>query len=73
MSPVMISIIEEVGWRTGYLILAAVSAVLVLPCMLFVIRYRPADRGMLPYGFTLSITLPAKGNVRARPSNVPVK
>ncbi len=56
MSPVMISIIEEVGWRTGYLILAAVSAVLVLPCMLFVIRYRPADRGMLPYGFDGAVT-----------------
>lgn len=51
MSPVMISVIEAVGWRTGYLILAAVSAVLVLPCMLFVIRYKPADRGMLPYGY----------------------
>lgn len=51
MSPVMISVIEAVGWRAGYLILAAVSAVLVLPGMLLVIRYKPADRGMLPYGY----------------------
>lgn len=47
----MSAVIEAVGWRAGYLILAAVSAVLVLPGMLLVIRYKPADRGMLPYGY----------------------
>lgn len=51
MSPVMISVIEAIGWRNGYLVLAAVSAVMVLPGLIFVIRYRPADKGMLPYGY----------------------
>lgn len=50
MSPVITSLIESIGWRNAYLVLAAVSAVLVLPSTLFIIRYRPADRGMVPYG-----------------------
>ncbi|MFR3924123.1 MAG: MFS transporter [Collinsella sp.] len=31
MSPVITSVIEAAGWRTGYLVLAGVSAVLILP------------------------------------------
>ena len=50
MSPVMTSVIGVVGWRTGYLILAGVSAILVIPSILF-LRYKPDDRGMLPYGY----------------------
>lgn len=50
LSPLMTLFIENYGWRSGYLALAAVSAVLILPASMFVIRFRPADKGMLPYG-----------------------
>lgn len=51
MSPAIATVIESLGWRTGYLVLASVSALLVLPATVFIIRYRPADKGMLPYGY----------------------
>lgn len=50
-SPVINSIILQFGWRTGYLCLAGLSAIIVLPCTIFLIRYRPEDKGMLPYGY----------------------
>ncbi|OUO85918.1 MFS transporter [Gordonibacter sp. An230] len=51
MSPVITAVIESVGWRNGYLVLAAVSAVLVIPSIMFIIRFKPSDKGMLPYGY----------------------
>ena len=51
MSPIITSVITSLGWRTGYLVLAAVSTVLVLPASIFIIRYKPQDKGMLPYGY----------------------
>lgn len=50
-SPAFASVIEIIGWRASYFALAAVSACLTLPAVIFVIRYRPEDRGLLPYGF----------------------
>lgn len=47
MSPVITSVIEAAGWRTGYLVLAGVSAVLILPASVLIIRYKPQDKGML--------------------------
>jgi len=44
------SFIESYGWRTTHLLLAAISAVVVLPFTVVVIRYRPQDLGLLPYG-----------------------
>ena len=35
----------------GYLVLAGVSAVLILPASILIIRYKPQDKGMLPYGY----------------------
>lgn len=46
MSPVITSVIEAAGWRTGYLVLAGVSAVLILPASVLIIRYKPQDKGM---------------------------
>ncbi len=51
MSPVITAVIESVGCRNGYLVLAAVSAVLVIPSIVFIIRFKPSDKGMLPYGY----------------------
>ena len=52
MSPVITAVIESVGWRNGYLVLAAVSALVVIPSIVFIIRFKPADKGMLPYGYS---------------------
>lgn len=38
------------GWRTGYLVFAALVLVITLPFTLFVIRSKPADKGLAPYG-----------------------
>lgn len=51
MSPVITAVIESIGWRGGYLVLAAVSAVLVIPSVAIIVRYRPSDKGMYPYGY----------------------
>lgn len=45
LSPVLASS----GWRIGYLVCAAVVAILIIPVILFV-RTKPQDAGMLPYG-----------------------
>ena len=51
MSPAITAVIDTYGWRIGYLVLAGVSAILVLPATIFIIRYKPADKGLLPYGY----------------------
>lgn len=53
-SPIFSNVIADMGWRTAYVVLAVVGAVLSLPFTIFVIRYRPEDKGMLPYGYDAS-------------------
>lgn len=50
-APLFRFIIAEVGWQTSYLINAIIMAVLILPWTLFVIKRKPADKGLLPYGY----------------------
>lgn len=61
-SPVLSSIIEAFGWRSGYLALAGMSALLLFPCAIFLIRYRPEEKGMLPYGYDPAIALARENN-----------
>ena len=42
--------ITQFGWRYTFMILAAFVAVLAIPCIFFVIKLRPADMGLTPYG-----------------------
>ena len=51
MNPVIASLVADVGWRTTYLINALIIAAVVLPFPLFIIRTKPADKGMQPYGY----------------------
>lgn len=51
LSPVDAAIIAAVGWRMGYLVVAVISCVLVLPFTIFIIRYQPSDRGCKPVGW----------------------
>lgn len=50
LNPVMASLIATRGWRTAYLVLAVIVAVILLPLMMFVIRFKPSDVGLKPYG-----------------------
>ncbi|MCL1847445.1 MAG: MFS transporter [Coriobacteriia bacterium] len=52
LSPIFASIIEAFGWRTGYLSAAVILAVLVLPFTLFVVKFKPEDKGLKPYGWS---------------------
>lgn len=51
MSPIQASIIGAVGWRLAYAVIAIISCVLVLPWILLVLRYEPADKGVKPVGW----------------------
>lgn len=51
LSPLITAAIDSFGWRSGFWVLAAVSALLILPASIFVIRFSPTDMGYLPYGY----------------------
>ena len=38
------------GWRTGYLVFGIIVLVVTLPFTLFVVRTKPSDKGLQPYG-----------------------
>lgn len=44
--------IETFGWRQTYMIMACIGAVLVIPAMLIFVRFKPEDKGLLPYGMS---------------------
>ena len=45
------ALIASMGWRATYLVFAALTAVIGLPCTLFILKDRPASVGRLPYGY----------------------
>lgn len=49
-SPITGWVIDTYGWRPAYLFLAAVMLILSLPCTIFVMRKRPEEMGLRPYG-----------------------
>jgi len=49
-SVVFAKIIEIVGWRMSYQVMALVSLVLILPCALFFLADSPEKKGCLAYG-----------------------
>ena len=51
-NPLASQLIIHYGWRTAYQILAVVIFLLVVPVCFFIIRTRPADKGLVPYGET---------------------
>ena len=52
LSPAFTALIQSLGWREAYVIVAVVIAVLVLPWTLFVFKLHPEDIGKKPYGWT---------------------
>jgi len=51
MSPVASTIIEGHGWRTAYLVVAAVGFVVAVPAILFALKVSPEEKGLQPYGY----------------------
>lgn len=43
-------LIPAVGWRMSYVVIGVVVMLLILPFSVFVLRYKPEEKGMLPYG-----------------------
>lgn len=50
LNPLVTWIITAYGWRNGYLFIAILMLVIVLPLILFVIKLSPADKGLFPLG-----------------------
>lgn len=42
--------IPAFGWRVSYMAVGIVSTALVLPISLFILRYKPEEMGLRPYG-----------------------
>lgn len=55
-NPVLSAAIEHLGWRAAYLAAAGFVLVLTLPGILFIVRTRPEDKGLLPYGASESVS-----------------
>jgi MFS family permease len=49
-SPIGNYFITNFGWRNGYISLALIGSIIVLPFTIFVIRSKPSDKGLMPYG-----------------------
>jgi MFS family permease len=43
-------LIESIGWRSTYMVLGIIVAILILPFSIFVIRSKPEQLNMKPYG-----------------------
>lgn len=43
-------LIPAYGWRASYMIIGVSVLILILPFSIFILRYKPEDKGMLPYG-----------------------
>jgi len=66
-NPLISGIIQNYGWRTGYLCLGGIGALILLPVSAFVIRYRPVDVGLQPFGEENEQVLPDSGAPESLP------
>ena len=44
------AVVDASGWRMGYTVLGVISAVVLIPTALFLVRESPRDKGLLPLG-----------------------
>ena len=51
MNTVISQMIINWGWRHTYQVLGVMIFVVIVPCVFFVIREKPSDKGLVPYGF----------------------
>lgn len=50
-NPLANMVIVNYGWRVGYAFLGLTCAAISLPVILLLVRYRPSDMGLKPYGY----------------------
>lgn len=50
-NPVAGALITQYGWRSARLIMSVAAWVIAMPGILFIIRFKPADMGLKPYGY----------------------
>lgn len=55
MSPLTVSLIETIGWRSALAIFALIGALLSIPAALFMVSYSPECKGLKPYGYQTSL------------------
>jgi sugar phosphate permease len=63
--PLLAAVVEEFGWRAASLVTALVCAAL-LPAVALVLRDRPEDVGLQPYGGTAAEPAPVEASSSAR-------
>lgn len=63
-NPLLKACMESMGWRTAYLIMAALIAAVSLPGALFV-RLRPEEKGLVAYGASVGAAGAVGGSVSA--------
>lgn len=51
LSPVIGKLITGYGWRQTYVVIAAVMFCALVPIGVFIIRQKPSDKGLQPYGY----------------------
>ena len=49
-NPIGNAVIERFGWRGGYFFFGVAVFLMLVPVSVFLLRLRPADAGLLPYG-----------------------
>lgn len=50
LSPLLTHFLTSYGWRTSYQLMGAIMIAVSLPIYLFVVRKKPEDMGLVPYG-----------------------
>ena len=65
-NPIGNAVIERFGWRGGYFFFGVAVFLMLVPVSVFLLRLRPADAGLLPYGQegtpeTVAAGAPAEG------------
>lgn len=54
ITPVLTKLIEQQGWRTGFLVFGLAMIVIEVPVVLLLMRTRPSDSVLMPYGENMS-------------------
>lgn len=60
LSPIVTWILEKYDWKMGYRFLALLMVVIALPISAFIMRKKPEDKGLKPYGADEESTAAAK-------------
>ena len=61
-SPILAWVIETYSWQAGYVVNGVAMAVLTVPTALFLLKGKPSDVGLLPYGASESADGAAQGS-----------